>query len=260
MKKVSSFILSSVILLLSGFNPVFCQPGSDPVQIEKTIFVYGNGMDKRFISYVAGLTGKKNPEICFVTTAAADNPRVIQYIEELIEGLQIRPKFLVTFISSSPEQESFEEIIMSSDAIMVGGGNTLNMLAIWKAQGIDTLLSRAYDKGIILAGGSAGSLCWFRSGVTDSRPKELTLMDCLGLLKYSHSPHYNDATRRKIYKNAILHGKLRPGYGCEDGAGLLFVNGRMVKSLSLDPKYNNYYVSVQNGKVFEEKISSEILK
>ena len=246
-------------ILIFVFSPSESQPRSGSVNIDKTILVYGNGMDKRFIQYVADLTEKKNPTICFVTTAAADNPQVIQYIEKLTSGLKIKVKFLVTFITSSPEQESFRDIIFSSDAIMVGGGNTLNMLGIWKAQGIDILLKQAYERGIILAGGSAGSLCWFNGGVTDSRPQELTLMECLGFLDYSHAPHYNNDTRREMYKEAVLKGKLTEGYACDDGAGLLFINGKMVKSLSLGRNYNNYFVSLKNGRIREEKLDSEIL-
>lgn len=228
---------------------------------DKTIFVYGNGMEKAFIRYVARLTQKKNPTICFVTTASADHPGVIKYLQELVSDLSLKPKFLLSFISSSPEQESFEELILGSDAIMVGGGNTLNMLGIWKAQGIDTLLRQAYDKGIILAGGSAGSLCWFNAGYSDSRPKELTIIECLCFLDYSHSPHYNDQpNRRPLYKQAILNGELSAGYACDAGAGLLFKNGVQVKSVALDSKSNCYFVSKEDGKLVEKQLRSEIIR
>lgn len=230
-------------------------------QIEKTIFVYGNGLDEVFIRFVAGLTHKKNPKICFFPTAAADDQRAIGYWYRICEDLPVNPSVLQTFISSSPDQLSFEEEILGSDAIIIGGGNTLNMIAIWKAQGIDSILRKAYDKGIILAGGSAGSLCWFTGGYTDSRPKELSLMKCLGFLDYSHSPHYNgEPARKPLYHQAILDGKLKPGYACDDGAGLLFINGKMVRSVSINSKNNNYFVSVKGGKIYEEMLPAEIIK
>ena len=152
-------------------------------------------------------------------------------------------------------------MIMSMDAIIVGGGNTLNMIAIWKAQGIDTLFRKAYDKGIIMSGGSAGSLCWFTGGSTDSRPKQLTLVECLGFLNYSHSPHYHaEPGRRPLYHNSILSGSLKPGYACDDRAGLLFVNGSMKRSVSLDSTNNNYFVTLVDGKIKEELLPAEILK
>jgi peptidase E len=158
-------------------------------------------------------------------------------------------------------KKTFEEIIMSMDVIIVGGGSTLNMMAIWKAQGIDTVLRKAYNKGIILSGGSAGSLCWFTGGSTDSRPKQLSLVECLGFLNYSHSPHYHaEPARRPLYHNYILSGTLKPGYACDDRAGLLFINGVMKRSVSLDANNNNYFVSLVDGKIKEELLPAEIIQ
>jgi len=130
--------------------------------------------------------------------------------------LPLRPYVLRTFINSSPDQKTFEEQILNYDAIIFGGGNTLNMLAIWKAQGIDTVLRKAYDEGIVLAGGSAGSLCWFTGGYSDSRPKQLSIVYGLGFLNFSHCPHYHSEPDKKpLYQQAILEGKLKEGYACE---------------------------------------------
>lgn len=150
---------------------------------------------------------------------------------------------------------------MSMDAIVVSGGNTLNMLAIWKAHGIDTLLRKAYENGIILTGGSAGSLCWFTGGSTDSRPKELSIVEGLSLLDFSHSPHYlREPARRPLYHQLILNKKLKPGYACDDMAGLLFVNGKLKKSVSMNAENNSYFVSVKEGKIIEELLPAEIIK
>ena len=257
------------LLLLTAFcvcDTTSCQsltgkPETNDQQIEKTIFIYGNGLDKIFIKYIISLTQKPNPKICFIPTAAADDERVIGYWYKICADLPLRPNVLKTFVSSSPEQKTFEEEILDSDAIIVGGGNTLNMIAIWKAQGIDTLLKKAYNNGIILSGGSAGSLCWFTGGYSDSRPKELSLIECLGFLDYSHSPHYNgEPARKPLYQQAVLKGELKPGYACDDNAGLLFINGKVVKSVSLNSKNNNYYVYTKNGKIYEEKLPAEIIK
>jgi len=228
---------------------------------DKTIFVTGGFFGRQCIQYLASLTNKPNPKICFVPTASADNAQGIANWYATCEDLPVKPYVLRTFINSNPNQKSFEEIIMSMDAIVVGGGNTLNMIAIWKAQGIDTVLKKAYDKGIIMSGGSAGSLCWFTGGSTDSRPKQLTLVECLGFLNYSHSPHYHaEPARRPLYHNSILSGNLKSGYACDDRAGLFFVNGSMKKSVSLDSTNNNYFVSLVDGKIKEELLPAEILK
>ena len=230
-------------------------------KIDRTIFVTGGSFGRPYIQFLASLTKKTNPKICFVPTASADNAQSIANWYANCEDLPVKPYVLRTFINSNPNQKSFEEIIMSMDAIIVGGGNTLNMIAIWKAQGIDTIFKKAYDKGIILSGGSAGSLAWFTGGSTDSRPKQLTLVECLGFLNYSHSPHYHaEPARRPLYHNSVLSGSLKPGYACDDRAGLLFVNGTMKRSVSLDSTNNNYFVSVVDGKIKEELLPAEIIK
>jgi len=147
------------------------------------------------------------------------------------------------------------------DAIVVGGGNTLNMIAIWKAQGIDIALKKALEKGIVLAGGSAGSLCWFDNGTTDSRPIELTVVEGLGFLPYSHCPHYDsEEYRRPLYHKNIENGIFKPGYAMDNNSGIIFKNGKPFKVVSVDKKYNCYFVSMKEGKVVEEKLESVILK
>ena len=229
--------------------------------VDKIILVSGSmSNNTEFIKYVAGLTKKTNPKICYVPTAAADNPYGIAAWYANCVELPVHPYVLRTFLNSNPGQMTFEETILSMDAIIVGGGSTLNMIAIWKAQGIDTVLKKAYDKGIILAGGSAGSLCWFLGGYSDSRPKQLSIVNGLGFLNFSHCPHYHsEPSRKPLYFQAILDGKLKAGYACDDLAALLFVNGQLKRSLSLDDKNNNYFISVENGKIKEELLPAETI-
>ncbi len=253
MKKI---ILYSIIFI---FQVMFAT--AQEKSADKIIFVAGGGLNKDYINYVAKLTNKTNPKICFVPTATGDSPTTILNWYASCEDLPLRPYVMRTFINSTRSPKSFEEIIMSMDAIIVGGGNTLNMIAIWKAQGIDVALRKAYDKGIIMAGGSAGSLCWFNGGSTDSRPKELTIVEGLGFLNYSHSPHYlREKARRPLYHELILSGKLKAGYACDDRAGLVFVNGVMKKSVSQDEENKNYFVSLKDGKINEELLPAEIIK
>lgn len=228
--------------------------------IDQTIFITGGNFGQTFIKYVTCLTHKTNPEICFIPTATADNPDNINNWYALCADLPLRPSVLRTFISSSPEQETFEDILLKMDAIIVGGGNTLNMLAIWEAQGIDKILKKAYENGIILAGGSAGSMCWFKSGFTDSRPKVLSHINCLGFLDYSHCPHYHSESGRKpVFYEGVIDGRLQSSYACDDMAGLLFVNGKLKKAVSLNKENNSYFLSVSDGKVKEELLMSEIV-
>jgi dipeptidase E len=262
MKKLAAFgILFFLIpVLLRSQSANSNELRRDPA-IDKTIFITGGDFSLPFIKYVIALTKKTNPKICFLPTASADNPNAINWWYGLCTDLPMRPYVQRVFLNSSPEQKTFEENLLGMDAIVVGGGSTLNMLAIWKAQGIDTVLRKAYDKGIVLSGGSAGSLCWFTGGFTDSRPKNLSMVECLGFIKSSHCPHYHSEPKRKpLYHEAILNGKLLPGYACDDKAGMLFENEKYIKSVSIDKDNNCYYVSLVDGKIKEEMLPvSEII-
>ena len=229
-------------------------------QNDKTLFIYGGVVTKEFIKYTAELTKKERPKICYLPTAMADNVYYINNWYELCSDLEVVPKVLRVWITSPTQKKSFEEILMDMDAIIVGGGNTLNMLAIWKAQEIDVALLKAYDNGTVMAGGSAGSLCWFNAGTTDSRPKELSIVNGLGLIDYSHCPHYDsEESRKPLYHKNILEKKLSNGYACDDKSGILFLNGQVSKSVSIDSASFSYYVYENNGEIIEEKLKSEII-
>ncbi len=226
----------------------------------KAIFAYGGQLNKAFLKYILTLTNKSNPKVCFLPTASGDNPEYIDFWNKLCKPFNLQSHVLKTF-SASSNLQTFEEQLLDMDAIIVGAGNAINMLAVWKAQGIDTILRKAYDKGIVIAGGSAGSLCWFTNGYTGSRPLGLTKIEGLGFLKFSHSPHFHsDPKRLPLYKQGILSGDILPGYGCDDLSGLLFINGTLKKSVSQNKDNNNYFISVVNGKLKEELLQSDIIK
>ena len=146
------------------------------------------------------------------------------------------------------------------DGIVCSGGNTLNQQAIWKAQGIDTVLRQAWDRGILLGGASAGSLCWFEEGTTDSRPKELSVVQGLGFLKGSHSPHYDaEPGRRPLYQKLIGSGQMKPGYACDNDAGIYFEDNTVRRVVATRAGAKAYYVSAQNGKVTERVLEPEII-
>jgi peptidase E len=147
------------------------------------------------------------------------------------------------------------------DAIIVGGGNTLNMMVIWKAQKIDEVLKKAWEKGIVLGGGSAGSLCWFEHGTTDSRPTELTKVEGLGFITTSHCPHYHAEPQRKpLYLAKVKSGEYKAGYAVDDKAGIYFEDNQVKKVVSLDEQNNAYFVSLVKGEVKEDMFPKEILK
>jgi dipeptidase E len=256
MKKITYLILLMAISFTADAQGTTQQT---PV---RTVFAYGGNFNKEFMRYLIKLTKKDNPKICFMGAATGDNPATIAAWYSVCEDLPMRPYVQKVYVASYTDTKTFEENLLSMDAIVVGGGNTLNMMAIWKVQGIDTILRKAYDKGIIMSGGSAGSLCWFQGGTTDSRPKDLSIVHCLGFIPTSHCPHYHSEPLRKpLYFDNILKGKLSPGYAIDDKAGIVFEDEKYVKSVAVDDKNNTYYVSLVNGQVDEKLLPvTEILK
>ena len=226
----------------------------------RKIFACGAGLTPRFLKYLVSLTGKTSPKVCFLPTAVGDNPNNINTWYERSVSVGIIPFVQRMFISSYDQKESFEDFLLGMDAIVVSGGNTVNMLAIWKAQGIDTILHKAWDNGIVLAGGSAGSLCWFEHGTTDSRPKVITQVDCLGFLPGSHCPHYDsEPGRRPLYHSYIQSKSFKAGYACDDQAGILFEDQAVKEVVALQEESNVYYVFEEDGIVKEQKLDKIVL-
>lgn len=227
--------------------------------VVRKLFIYGGNYDRAFTKYAATLTNKENPRICFLPTATGDATGYTMNWFESCADLPIRPFVQRSFINSYRQKISFEEVFTSMDAILVGGGNTLNMLAIWKAQGIDIALRKAYEKGVVLGGGSAGSLCWFEHGTTDSRPTELTTVEGLGYIDGSHCPHYDsEMSRRPLYWSKIKSGEYKSGYACDDRAGIYFENEEVKQAVSIYDKSDSYFVNLVNGEI-EEKVLSKIV-
>ena len=239
-----------------GSTPIL----NDAEDVKRKIFIYGGGGWKNFAKLIISLTKKDNPKVCFVPTATGDSIISISNWYTGCEDVPLRPFVMKTYISSYDTKRSFEDTVMGMDAILVGGGNTLNMMAIWKAQGIDVVLRKAYDSGILMWGGSAGSLCWFQSGTSDSRPIKLSKVECLGWLKGSHCPHYDvEAFRRPLYHELIMSGELPPGYACDNQAGIYFENEKFVKAVAITEKNKSYYVDVVDGKINEKELPAEVL-
>ena len=237
-----------------------CVADNNPLNDTPKIVASGGGTGEKVIKYMASLTGKEKPRFCYLPTAAADSPYSIIRWFKMCAELDIVAMVQEMFISSYSMSQTFEEILLSMDAIVVSGGNTLNMMAIWKAQGIDIILRKAWEKGIVLGGGSAGSLCWFEEGTTDSRPKVLTKVECLGFLEGSHSPHYDgEAERRPAYHKLIGDGTLKPGYAIDNNAAIYFEGTEVKKVVATNNSARAYYVEKFNGEVRETVMKPDII-
>ena len=154
--------------------------------------------------YVLELTGKERPRVLYVPTAAADeDSAVVMFYDRFARRAEAN-----TLLTFPYPPSDLRELVLSQDAICVSGGNTANMLAIWRVHGIDQLMREAWEQGTILWGASAGMICWFEQGVTDSFGPQLESMDCLGFLPGSACPHYDGEERRRPRYRELVDGGL----------------------------------------------------
>jgi peptidase E len=226
----------------------------------RKILIAGGGFGTTFLKYMAELTGKERPKFLYLPTASADRESGIIRWYENCAPLNVIPSAQASFINSNRTDRTWEEMLLSVDGIVASGGNTLNQQAIWKAQGIDKILREAWDRGIVLGGASAGSLCWFEEGTTDSRPIELTKVECLGFIPGSHSPHYDsEGNRRPVYHRMIQSGEMQPGYACDNDAGIYFEGTEIKRVVHTREDAKVYYVSMVGGRVVEEELEAEMI-
>lgn len=209
------------------------------------------------LRYTLGLTGTARPRVCLIPTASGENPAGIINFYAASVPLEYTPTHLSLF---SPPAADLWGFLLAQDLIFVGGGNTKSMLALWREWEVDRILREAWRRGIVLAGGSAGSICWFEQGTTDSIPGPLTPLDCLGFLPGSHSPHYDsEPQRRPTYHRLLKDGRMKPGYAADDAVGLHFVGEQLRHVVSARPRAKAYRLELVGGEPRETPIEPELL-
>ena len=209
-----------------------------------------NPNHRKIEKYILELTGKEKPNVVFFPTASAENQAYIIQFYKCFTKMSCEPSH-VTFFQRTPRLDS---IINKADVIYVGGGNTKSMLAVWQEWKLDKLLLKAYNNGKILCGVSAGAICWFEQGITDSWTSNLNVMDCLGFLPEMACPHYQEEKdRRPDVHKMLKQGKCGPGWAIDGGAAIHFKNGKYYKSIQFYSDSYVHYVSIKNGVVNEDK-------
>lgn len=199
--------------------------------------------------YVLQQASSENPKVCFVPTASGDADGYIQRFYKAFGEHACEPSHLSLF---NPPTTDLEDYVLSKDIMYVGGGNTRNLLVLWKEWGLDAILKKAWEQGIILAGLSAGSICWFEEGVTDSVPGELTGLTCLGLLPGSNCPHYDgEQERRPSYHRLMQEGMVGHGIAVDDGVGIHYLDRNIHRVISSRPHARAYCVESRNGVITE---------
>lgn len=206
--------------------------------------------------YILEQAAKSRPAVAFLPTATGDADGYIVSFYTAFTRLPCEPSHLA-FFRRVPDLRDY---LFRQDVIYVGGGNTKSMLGIWKEWGLPELLREAWERGVILAGLSAGALCWFESGVTDSWAGGLSALPGLGFLKGSCCPHYDgEPERRPAYHRLVAAGELVPGFALEDGAALHFHGQEVFRTVASRPNAHAYQVTVAGDQVIEVALPAEYL-
>jgi peptidase E len=230
-----------------------------------TIFAMGGGGftmepgNPALDDYVRSLAPAREPRICLLPTAGGDSEQQIRAFHAAFDDRLCEATHISLFrLGTQPVP--LREHLLAQDVVYVGGGSLVNLLALWRAHGLDEILREAWQAGIVLAGLSAGSMCWFEWGITKSVGRPATARG-LGFLPGSNSVHYDgEPDRRPVYRDAVATGAVPAGWGVDDGAGLLFRGTRLAEVVAARPGARAHRVHAVGGDAVEEVIEPRLLK
>ena len=193
---------------------------------------FGEGVaaDAGLEESLLGLVGRDEPRLCFVPTASGDAEA---YVERLRDALAGRVRFSVLRLFAR-EVDDLDAFLAAQDLVYVGGGSTVNLLAVWRAHGLDAALRRAYERGVVMAGVSAGANCWFERCTTDSWQvgRADGLRDGLGWLRGGFCPHHSSEPARRPQLRGLVEDGFGDTYAVDDGCALHFVDEQLVGPLA----------------------------
>lgn len=210
--------------------------------------VASGGVMRPLVRYLLGLTGKDDPAVCLLGTATGD--ALVPGFYEAFTSDRCRPSHVGLFGIPRPD---WREHLLSRDLIFVGGGNTASMLAVWRAHGVDQVLREAWERGVVLAGGSAGAICWFEAGVTDSFRAELDMLDCLGWLPGTCCPHYDGEEQRRPAYARLLAAGFPPGIAIDDFAAVRFEGTELAEVVAAAEGSTAYRVDANGETALEAR-------
>ena len=203
--------------------------------------------------YILDQANSDRPNILFIPTATGELDSYIVNFYKVFSKLQCAPNHL-SFFKRTPV---LQKLIANQDVIFVGGGNTKSMLAVWREWQLDKYLHDAYNKGVVMSGVSAGAICWFKHGITDSWESELKVMSCLGFVDGVCCPHYDEEPeRRPTTKKLLTNNIYQEVIGIEGGCALHLKDGNTFKAVRFSKKKNSYRVTAKDNKIIESPIES----
>jgi peptidase E len=199
--------------------------------------------------------------VCVLNTAGGDDPA--GYLRQYSRLSQYGARVSHLQLFPMPNVSDPEDLLLSADVIYVGGGSVANMLAVWRVHGVDRFMRRAWESGVVLSGVSAGAICWFDGGTTDSFGPELRPFTAgLGLLPGSYCPHYSsEPSRRPAFQSLIADGTLAAGIACDDGAAAHYVGQNLAEVVANGPGPRGYLVDPDgSGGVAERDLPARVLE
>jgi dipeptidase E len=207
--------------------------------------------------YAVGLCPQPRPKVCFMPSASGDADH---YVVRFYRAFPAE-RFEASHISLFRREQGPEDLrdhLLGQDLIYVGGGSVISLLGVWRAHGIDVILREAWQRGIVLCGLSAGSLCWFEQAVTGfhGAPQQV---EGLGLLPYSNCVHYERGSGRRRAYIDFLRAGMRSGYAAEDGAALHFTGTELSRVVASRPEARGYRLDVVGDRVVEMRIATTFL-
>jgi len=205
--------------------------------------------------WLLSLTGKERPRVLFVPTASAE---ARDYTVRFYAAFSGRAEVSHLDFFPWPPAE-LRDFVLGHDLVYVGGGNTANMLAIWREHGMDEIAREAWQEGVVLSGVSAGMICWFEAGVTDSFGPQLESMECLGLVPGSACPHYDGEELRRPRFHELIEAGVPGGWAAEDGVALHFQGWEKPEALTAFEGKAAYRVELRDGEVVEERFEARVL-
>lgn len=227
--------------------------------VERHVVAMGGGGfsadDPLLDRFALSLVGSRRPKVCFVPTASGDSLTYrLRFFEDAFPRTAVERSVLRLFGRDVPDVGAF---LREQDLVYVGGGNTVNMLQIWRLHGVDAALRGAWEAGVVMAGISAGANCWFEASTTDAflLGSADPLVDGLGVLPGSFSPHYHgEAARRPGFLRLVGEGTLPPGYACDDFAAVHFIGTDLAEAVTSRAGAGAYRVERDGGRAIETSL------
>ena len=206
--------------------------------------------------YILMQARKREPSVCFVPTASGD---AASYIGRFYRAFG-KHSCKTSHLSLFRPPEKLESFVLAQDIVYVGGGNTKNLLALWREWRLDRILRKAWRQGVVLCGVSAGSICWFEEGLTDSFGSRLQRLPCLGFLGGSNCPHYDgEPERQPRYRQLIGRGKMKSGIAADDGIALHYVGRKLMHVVSSRPDASAYSLRRIASGLIEKRLETRYL-